>query len=83
MLQRKEQDKTSEELSEMETGNLPDKVFKEMIIKMFKELRRRWYNTVRSQKFLTDLENIKNQKEMKNIITVMKKYTRRNQKQIR
>ena len=47
-MQRKEQDKTSEELSEMETGNLPDKVFKEMIIKMFKELRRRWYNTVRS-----------------------------------
>lgn len=37
-LQRKEQDKTTEGQSEVETGNLPDKRFKIMIIKMIKEL---------------------------------------------
>lgn len=37
-LQRKEQDKTTEGQSEVETSNLPDKRFKIMIIKMIKEL---------------------------------------------
>ena len=37
-----EQDKATEkELSEEELGNLPQKVFRVMIIKMIKELRRR------------------------------------------
>ena len=37
-----EQDKTTEkELSEEELGNLPQKVFRVMIIKLIKELRRR------------------------------------------
>ena len=40
MLQTEEQDKTSEELSEMEIGNLPAKDLKVMIVKMFKDLRR-------------------------------------------
>ena len=44
----KEQDKTSEELSEVEIGNLPDKVFMVMIIKMIKELEEEWMNRVRS-----------------------------------
>ena len=40
--QMKEQDKTpDEELSEVEIGNLPEKEFRVMIIKMIKELRRR------------------------------------------
>ena len=38
----KEQDKTAEEqLSEVETGNLPEKEFRVMILKMIKELGRR------------------------------------------
>ena len=41
IFQTKEQDKTPEELSELEIGNLPDKVFKVMIIKMIKEFERR------------------------------------------
>ena len=37
-----DQDKTQEEeLSELEIGNLPNKEFKVMILKMIKELRRR------------------------------------------
>ena len=35
MFQTKEQDKTPEELSEVEIRNLPDKVFKIMIVKIF------------------------------------------------
>ena len=35
MVHMKEQDKTLEELSEMEVGNLPNKEFKVMILKMF------------------------------------------------
>ena len=42
MLQKKEQDKTSEEkLCEVEISNLPDKHFKVMIIKILRQLRRR------------------------------------------
>ena len=37
----KEQDKTPEELSEAEIGNLPDKKFKVVIVKTFKELEKR------------------------------------------
>ena len=41
MLQMKEQDKTLEELNEVEMGNLLEKEFKLMITKMIKELERR------------------------------------------
>ena len=42
MFQMKEQDKTpEEEISKMETGNVPKKEFKVMIIKMTKELQNR------------------------------------------
>ena len=40
MFQMKEQDKTLE-LSEVERGSLPNEMFKVMIVKMIKELRRR------------------------------------------
>ena len=47
-----EKDKTpEEELSEVEIGNLPEKEFRVMIIKITKELRRRI--NAQSQKFLT------------------------------
>ena len=52
MFQIKEQDKTPEELSEVEIGNLSNTEFKVIIIKMFKNLREVWMNRVRSQKFL-------------------------------
>ena len=46
MFQMKQQDKApKEELSEMEIGNLPDKEFKVMIVKMIKELRRKMDGT--------------------------------------
>ena len=42
MFQTKEQDKTpEEELSEVEIGNIPEKEFRVMIVKMIKELGRR------------------------------------------
>ena len=37
----------------VETGNLPDKEFKVMIIKMIKELKKELMNRVRNKKFLT------------------------------
>ena len=43
-VKRKEQDKTpEEELSEVELGNLTEKEFRIVIIKMIKELGRRMY----------------------------------------
>ena len=41
MFQTMEQDKNPEQLSEVETGNLPEKEFKVMIVKMIKDLRKR------------------------------------------
>ena len=48
MFQMKEQDKTPKELSEVEIGNLPEKEFRVMIIKMRKELERRMDGRARS-----------------------------------
>ena len=75
MFQMKEKDKTpEEELSEVKIGNLPEKVFSIMIIKMSKELRRRMdAESKKLEVFNKELENIKNnQTEMKNTITEMK-----------
>ena len=42
MSQKKEQDKTPEEqLSEVEIGNLPEKEFRVVIVKMIQDLRKR------------------------------------------
>ena len=42
MFQMKEQDKTPEEqLSDVEVGNLPEKEFRVVIVKMIQELRKR------------------------------------------
>ena len=75
MFQMKEKDKTpEEELSEVKIGNLPEKVFSIMIIKMSKELGRRMdAESKKLEVFNKELENIKNnQTEMKNTITEMK-----------
>ena len=51
MFQMKEQDKTPEELSEVEIGNLPEKEFRVMIVKMINELRKRMDAQNRNQNF--------------------------------
>ena len=51
----KKQDKTpEEELSEGELGNLPEKEFKVLIIKMIKNSGEEWMHRVRSHKSLTE-----------------------------
>ena len=79
MFQMKEQDNIPEaELNEVEINNLPSKEFKVIkIIKMFNKLRRRMDE--HSEKFNKELDNIKNQTELKSTRTEIKKYTRRNQ----
>ena len=61
MLQMKEQDKTPEkELSEVEIGNLPEKEFRIMIVKMIQDLRKgmmkmqEMFNKARRSKEQTD-----------------------------
>ena len=54
----------------MEISNLPNKDFKEMIIKLLSELRRRMDE--HSANFNKELKNIKNQTETKNTITEIK-----------
>ena len=62
----------------MEITNPPNKEFTVMIIKMFKELRRRMDE--HSEKFNKELETIKKtQTEVKNTLTEILKCTRRNQ----
>ena len=74
MFQMKEQDKTPEELSEEEIGNLPNRELKVMIIKMNKELRRRLDEQIEKLGvFKRNIEHIKNnQTEMKSTISEMK-----------
>ena len=59
----KEQDKTPEkQLNEMEIGNLPEKEFRIMIVKMIKDLRKRMEAKIEKMQemFNKDLEEIKN-----------------------
>ena len=72
----KEQDKTpDEQLSEVETGNLPEKEFRVLTVKITQDLRkRRVAQTKRIQEmFSEELEDSKNrQTEMNNTITEKK-----------
>ena len=76
MYQMKEQDKTPEkQLNEEEIGNLPEKEFRVMIVKMIQNLGNRM--EVRIEKiqeiFNKDLEELKNkQTEVNNTISEMK-----------
>ena len=74
MYQTKEHDKTPEELNEMEIGDLPEKEFRVIVVKMIKELKRRTDAQSEKLKVLNkELENIKNdQTEVKYAITKMK-----------
>uniref|UniRef100_A0A9L0T2X6 L1 transposable element RRM domain-containing protein n=1 Tax=Equus caballus TaxID=9796 RepID=A0A9L0T2X6_HORSE len=72
MFQVREQDKTPEkELNETKINNLPDKVFKQKVIRMLNDLGRRMDEL--SENGNKEFENIKkNQSEMKNTILEMK-----------
>ena len=71
--QMKEKDETPEkQLNEVEIGNLPEKEFRIMIVKMIQDLgKRKEAKTEKMQEmFNKDLEELKNkQTEMNNIIT--------------
>ena len=59
MYQMKEQDKTPEkQLNEVEIGNLPEKEFRIMIVKMIQDLRKRMEGKIEKMKetFNKDLE---------------------------
>ena len=68
----KEQDKSPEnQLNEMEIGNLPEKEFRIMIVKMIQDLRKRMEAKIEKMQemFTKDLEELKNkQTEMNNTL---------------
>ena len=76
MYQMKKQDKTPEkQLNEVEIGNLPEKEFRIMIVKMIQDLGKRMEAKTEKMEemFNKDLEELKNkQTEMNNKITEMK-----------
>ena len=72
--QLKEQDKTPEkQLNEMEIGNLPQKEFRIMIVKVIQDLGKRMEAKIEKMQemFNKDLEELK-KKQMNNTITEMK-----------
>ena len=76
MYQMKEQDKTPEkQLNEVEIGNLPEKEFRIVIVKMIQDLGKRMEAKIKKMKemFNKDLEELKNkQTEMNNTTNEMK-----------
>ena len=74
--QMKEQDKTPEkQLNEVEIGNLPEKEFRIMIVKMIQDLGKRMEAKIKEMQemFNKDLQELKNkQTEVNNVITEMK-----------
>ena len=76
MYQMKEQDKTPEkQLNEVEIGNLPEKEFRIMMVKMIQDLGKRMEAKIEKlqELFNKDLEELKNKQiEMNNTITEMK-----------
>ena len=76
MVQTKEQDKNLQnQMNEEEIGNLPEKEFRVLIVKMIQNLRNRmeaWIEKTQ-EVFNTDIEALKNkQTVMNNTITEMK-----------
>ena len=76
MYQMKEQDNTPEkQLNEVEIGNLPEKEFRIMIVKIIQDFGKRMEAKIEKMQeiFNKDLEELKNkQTEMNNTITEMK-----------
>ena len=66
MYQMKEQDKTPEkQLNEVEIGNLPQREFRIMIVKMIEDLRKRMEAKIEKMQemFNKDLEELKNKQQ--------------------
>ena len=66
MYQMKEQDKTPEKQpNEVETGNLPEKEFRIMIVKMIQDLGKRMEAKIKKMQemFNKDLEELKKNKQ--------------------
>ena len=77
----KEQDKTPEkQLNEVEIGNLPEKEFRIMIVKMIQDLWKRMEAKIKKMQemFNKDLDELNN-KQDKQYSNWNEKYTRRNQ----
>ena len=72
MSQMKGQDKIPDkQLNEMETGNLPEKEFRIMIVKMIQDLRKRIEAKIEKMQemFTKDLQELKNkQREINNTL---------------
>ena len=71
MYQMKEQDKTPEkQLNEVEIGNLPEKEFRIMIVKMIQDLRKRMEakSDKTQEMFNKDREELKNNSLLRNRI---------------
>ena len=72
MSQMKGQDKTPEkQLSEVETGNLPEKEFRIIIVKMIQDLGKRMEAKIKKlqEMFTKDVKELKNkQREMNNTL---------------
>ena len=77
----KEQDKTTEQLSEVEIGNLLKKEFRIIIVKMLQDLRKRMKAEIKKiqEIFNKELEDLK--AEMNNTISEMKNALEKNQQQ--
>ena len=64
--QLKEQDKTPEkQLNEVEIGNLPEKEFRILIVKMIQDLGKRMEAKIKKMQemFIKDLEELKNNRD--------------------
>ena len=76
MFQTKEQDKNSQrKISEEETGNLPEKEFRVMIVRMIQNLRKRMDTQIKmlQEMFNKELEDLKSkQTKMNNTISEIK-----------
>ena len=77
----KEQDKTTEQLSEVEIGNLLKKEFRIIIVKMLQDLRKKMKAEIKKiqEIFNKELEDLK--AEMNNTISEMKNALEKNQQQ--
>lgn len=71
MSQTTKQDKTPEELSEIEIGSLTEREFRVMFVKMIKELRRRINEQSEKSDFFLTKRSYKEKTEIKNTITEM------------
>ena len=78
MYQMKEQEKTPEnQLNEVEIGNLPEKEFRIMVVKMIQDLGNRMEANIENMQemFNKDTEELKKkQTEMNNTITELKNW---------